>query len=381
MISKESNKVVGFIEILIPITKCNIKCHYCYVAQRDCRTMEFAKFNRTPKQIAHALRQERFGGSLMLSICGAGETMMVKELPEIILALLKEGHFVNITTNGTVTKCFERIYEIVPRDLICRLNFSFSYHVIELQRIKAETIFWNNVKSVKENGASYMLQFNLCDGYIPYLDYIAESCLANCGALPQVAATRDEINLTNEIKLFTDLQRSEYEELGKRFQSPLFDFTMKNFMVKRKEFCCAGKWSYVLNLSTGILKPCYNSSLFQNIYKNTNKKISFEAIGKHCTSLFCMNSSHFISMGVIPEYDAPTYGELRNRICTDGTEWYTPEWKEMTTTKLYTTNPPLTGADKLRSEIQAMVDWTIKLALAIVPTKLIRKLKRKFKRI
>lgn len=27
------NTIKSFIEVLIPVTQCNIKCHYCYVVQ------------------------------------------------------------------------------------------------------------------------------------------------------------------------------------------------------------------------------------------------------------------------------------------------------------------------------------------------------------
>ena len=36
-------KIKYFFECLIPITACDIKCHYCYVVQRDNRKMKMAK--------------------------------------------------------------------------------------------------------------------------------------------------------------------------------------------------------------------------------------------------------------------------------------------------------------------------------------------------
>ena len=45
----------------------------------------------------------------------------------------------------------------------------------------------------------------------------------------------------------TALSKEEYIKIGKEMQSPLFDFTCKNFMVKRKEYCYAGYWSGKLN--------------------------------------------------------------------------------------------------------------------------------------
>ena len=78
-------------------------------------------------------------------------------------------------------------------------------------------------------------------------------CLDNVGALPQLAATRDELNLSNDIRLFTHHTKEEYIHNGREFDSPLFDFTMKNFMVKRHEYCYAGKWGGSLNMATDLV--------------------------------------------------------------------------------------------------------------------------------
>ena len=93
------DKVKYFFECLIPITACDIKCHYCYVVQRDNRKMKMANMKYSPDYIGKALSKKRLGGIAYFSLCGAGETMMQKELPELMLALLKEGHYVNVTTN------------------------------------------------------------------------------------------------------------------------------------------------------------------------------------------------------------------------------------------------------------------------------------------
>ena len=69
------NKIVAFVEVLIPITKCNIKCHYCYVMQRENRTNSWPELPNA-KTIVKALSPDRFGGIMYISLCGAGETMM-----------------------------------------------------------------------------------------------------------------------------------------------------------------------------------------------------------------------------------------------------------------------------------------------------------------
>lgn len=109
-----NTRIAAFIEVLIPITACNLECHYCYIIQRHQRAMEAPKFHATPSEIGYALRPERFGGRLYVSLCGAGETMLTKELPEIVKSILEYGNYINITTNGTIRKSFYKIAEITP---------------------------------------------------------------------------------------------------------------------------------------------------------------------------------------------------------------------------------------------------------------------------
>lgn len=329
------DKIKYFFECLIPITACDIKCHYCYVVQRDNRKMKMADMKYSPEYIGKALSRERLGGIAYFSLCGAGETMMQKELPELMLALLKEGHYVNVTTNGTVTKAFKRIAEVIPSELLKHVQFSFSLHLIELKRINFVDKFFDNVNFVKSLGCSFLVQFNLCDEYEPLFDEIKTLCLERVGALPQVAATRDELNLSKDIRLYTRHSREEYEAKGREFNSPLFDFTMKNFMVKRREYCYAGKWGGSLNMATGDFRPCYASPITINLFKNIEKPIKFYSVGHHCRSPFCMNSSHFISFGVIPEYKAPTYFDLRNRNMLNGANWINKDMQKIMSQKLY----------------------------------------------
>ena len=62
-----------------------------------------------PNILGRALSISRLGGRSFISICGAGETLIPKETPAIIYNILQQGHFINVTTNGTVTKRFQEI--------------------------------------------------------------------------------------------------------------------------------------------------------------------------------------------------------------------------------------------------------------------------------
>ncbi len=325
-------QIKRFFECLIPGTVCNLECSYCYIIQENRRSMKLSNMPYSADHIAKALRRERVGGTCLISICGAGETLTQKEVPEIAAALLREGHFVNITTNGTLTQAFERLIDKCA-DNISHLHVSFSFHYVELKNRNMLDAFFHNINLIRNAGASFLYQFNLCDEYIPYLDDIKQISMDRVGALPQVALTRDESS--RPMKIMSMLTDEEYYNIGKQFSSPLFDFTYNNFNVRRKEFCYAGDWSGVLNLQTGVLQKCYQNPECQNIFEDIEKPIKFEAVGKRCGNCYCINSSHFMSLGIIPEIETPTYSELRNR---PEHNWHTPEMKSFLNTKLYSSN-------------------------------------------
>ena len=123
-----------------------------------------------------------------------------------------------------------------------------------------------------------------------------------------------------------------------QFESNLFDFKSRIFYQKRKEFCYAGDWSLYLNLATGDLKQCYCGKHLGNIYKDAQSAIPIEAIGRKCSLPHCYNGHAFLTLGDIPELDTPTYLEMRNRRCADGSEWVVSDMKAFMSTKLCESN-------------------------------------------
>ncbi len=369
-----NDKLKRFIECLIPVTACNIQCGYCYVAQRNNRKMKMPKMKYSIDQIGAALSRERWGGTCYFSVCGAGETLLPHETIEIVFEMLKNGHFVNITTNGTLTMRFDEIISKFPKEYLERLHFAFSFHYNELKRINKIDEFFNNILRVRKAGCSFIVQLNLCDEYIPYLEDIKNICLEKVGSYPQVAATRKEKSLNNNVQFMTELSQEEYYRMGQSFDSPLFEFTMKNFNVSRHEFCYAGDWAVQLDLSTGVFSRCYGSCYTQDIFADPKEPIQFQAMGNKCNSLFCMNSSHFMSLGVIPEIDTPTYAELRNR---KNSNWYSDRMNEFLNQKLsdnnelYNTNRILMSIKFARKErhveiigiVKQFIKKTVKIML------------------
>ncbi|WP_174255819.1 radical SAM protein [Clostridium butyricum] len=350
------DKIKRFVECLIPVTACNLKCSYCYVIQRDNRKNKIADFKYTPEQIGEALNKERWGGICYFSICGAGETTLQKDIEEIVFNILNQGHYVNITTNGCIKKQIEKIIQRV-KPCIKRLHFAFSFHYLELIRTNKLDEFFENINMVKASGASIMVQFNMCDEYLPYLNEMEKICIEKIGARPQIAATRKESSGLDKIELLTRYSKNQYVEFGEKFKSPLFNFTMKNFNIKRREFCYAGDWSAILDLSTGIMRRCYSSYIYQDIFKNPHEKIRFIAMGNCCGSPFCMNSSHFMSLGVIPQVKTPKYAELRNR---KSAKWYSDDMNQFLSGKLNHSNKEYGVLKKIESNMIGCCDALIR---------------------
>lgn len=151
----------------------------------------------SPEHIGKSLSQKRFGGICYFSICGAGETLAQPEIVEITENILNEGHLVNITTNGTLTNVFKKFGNINKENL-SRLHFSFSFHYLELKRLKLTSKFFDNVRKMKENGISFTVEVTPSDEYIPYIEEIKEECMGEIGALPHITVCRIE-NGNNKI--------------------------------------------------------------------------------------------------------------------------------------------------------------------------------------
>lgn len=324
-------KLKKFFECRIPENRCNLKCSYCYLSQSHRMHNIKGKYKYDIEVIKKALTKERLNGICYFSLCAYGETLLDEKTIEIAEVLLENGHFVNITTNGTIDKSIEKLLKF-KEEYRSRLQIAFSFHYLELKRINKLSGFFKNIKKVKNKNISFVLQLNLCDDYIPYLNEIKEISLKELKILPQIVLTRDERD-KKHMKIESELPLEKYIKIGETFNSPLFDYTVKNFNKPQKYFCYAGDWSGIIYLGTGIFKKCYNDPREQDIFRDINQSIKFEAIGKNNCKPYCINSSHFLSLGVVPEIKNETYYQLRNR---EGC--YSEEMSKFLSQKLYLNN-------------------------------------------
>jgi molybdenum cofactor biosynthesis enzyme MoaA len=170
------DKIRRYFECYVHITVCNLKCEYCYVRQFSKNSNEIATFKYSPEHISKALSLRRLGGVCYFNVCGAGETMMMPDLDLVVSALLNEGHWVSITTNGTYTQGYKKLLERLNSNNCKHLHFAFSFHYLELKRKGWLGRFVENVNRVKDAGCSFVVQMNWYDGYDSVIDEIKDYC-------------------------------------------------------------------------------------------------------------------------------------------------------------------------------------------------------------
>lgn len=345
-----------FIDVHIPISACNLRCHYCYVGQLDQRDTEKVAFRYSDERVGEALSRERLGGLCHFNLCGIGETLLPRRVVGITRALLEQGHYVMIVTNGTLGKRFEE-FAGFPKGLRSRLGFKFSFHYLEFRERGLMDAFFGNVRFVKDHGMSFSVELTPSDELEPFIDDIKAICMENLGALCHVTIPRDmrEQGLT----LLSRRPFEEFCDIWSTFDSPMFDFKRSVWGQRRREFCYAGMWSGLLNIGTGVLTSCYAGGFSQNIFDNPNAPIKWVAVGRHCGLPHCYNSHSLLGLGDIPDIGGCTYAEERDRIdVRDGSHWLRPEMREFLSCRLVEANAELTDVEKSRNE------WTRRLEIA-----------------
>lgn len=204
------DKLKKFIDCYIETETCNLRCHYCYITQKRKFNNKLIKFKHTPIEIRNALSKERLGGSCLINLCAGGETLLVEELLDVVKELLKEGHYVMIVTNGTLSKRFEAISKY-DSSLLRRLFLKFSFHYLELVRIGKLDVFFDNVNMIKEAGVSYTVEITPSDELIPHIQDVKNICMNKLGSLCHITIARDD--RTKGIDILSDCSFEEYKNI------------------------------------------------------------------------------------------------------------------------------------------------------------------------
>lgn len=347
MDSKQRPKLKRLINAGFSSTACNFRCQYCYLSH-ECENATMPNFQYSVSHMANALSVKRLGGVCMFNICADGETLIPIQVISIINALLKEGHYIEVVTNGVMTKRFDEIAKF-DRELLNRLTFKFSLHYLELIKTNTLNIFFDNIEKMKEAGCSFTVEMVPHDELVDYIEEIKQLCLEKVGAFCHLTIARDH---ANGLKLLSSMSLEEYNGIWKQFNSDMFTFKMSTFGVKRKEYCYAGDWVLDVNLESGIAKQCYCTRYTQNIFDNINKPIIFLPIGKKCELEHCYNSHALMTLGVIPEYPCISYAQVRNRVCEDGRQWLNMHMKDFMSQKFSDNNKSYNILEKGMKEAQ-----------------------------
>ena len=328
------DKMKRLIECYVPVYACNMKCDYCYIKQNEQRHFEakIAPFPYSPVHIAKCLNKERLGGTCLINLCAGGETLLSHETVELAQLLLEAGHYVMIVSNGTITKHIRELCAIDEK-LRKRLWFRLSFHFLELKHLKMLETYFDNFNFIKKSGCSASCEMVASDEYIPYIEEIKRLCMDRIHSLPEINIARRE----SDFSTLTELTEEEYDAVWEQFHSASFDLKKQTVGVKRKEFCYAGDWTITLDLGTGFFSKCYSKPV-QNIFVDLKEPIQFEAIGCNCPLPYCHNSHIWMTFGNIPELDFPTFAQVRNRECSNGTKWLTEEMYDFVDYKLVQSN-------------------------------------------
>ena len=117
----------------------------------------------------------------------------------------------------------------------------------------------------------------------------------------------------------------------------LFGNLKEAYLVKKQEkFCYAGAWSAYIDLSTGMANQCYCGKSLGNVFENPERPFPENPVGC-CSIPHCYNGHAFLTWGLIPDLDTPTYAEVRNRTTQNG-EWLNVTLKDFFSSKLCQSN-------------------------------------------
>lgn len=328
----EKSEMKKYIGINVPAYGCNFACTYCYIDKKVKGKDAFPKMVHLPDYVRYRLSREKLGGCALIGICGYGETLLADRITDVCASLLKEGHYIHIVTNGVITSKIQEVLEKAG-EYRKHIIFKISFHYLELKNSNLLEQFAENVKMIENSEASYSLELMPHDELIEYIPEILAFSLKKFGAYPQLTIGRDE---HNNRKLLTNCSIEEYKRIWSVFESNMFDTRMKFYMMHGKN-CNAGKYAFFFDLYTGEIDRCLFADRVGNIYDD-ECEYNFERVGDYCPMDYCFNCHVYATLGLMPDVDAPTYLDIRDRITVDGRHWIKDDMRRFLDIKLYETN-------------------------------------------
>lgn len=342
------DKIKKIILFRIPMSICNLRCHYCYLGQRPVHFEGIQpEMKFTPEQVAYAIRKERLGGLAYVNFCADGETLLVKDIDKYVKAVVQEGHYAEVVSNLTVPTVLDKFLEW-PRELFEHVEFKCSFHYLELKAKNKLDLFVENVHKIWAAGGSANIEITPSDELIPYLDEVKEFSMKHFGALPHLTIARDD--RTSGIDYLTELPMEEYDRIWSSFNSDFWNFKKTIFGKYQKSFCYAGGWGCYIDLTTGDATQCYCSASLGNVFQNPDEPFPNKPIGS-CQLAHCYNGHVLLTLGYIPGYSAG-YGDIRDRemttpIVAGRNTWLNPNLKTFFNTKLEENNEKISGIEML----------------------------------
>jgi hypothetical protein len=316
---------VRFFNTSIPVNRCNLRCHYCYIGQ----TGGYGRGGADADESLHyslshmkkAFAPERLGGTCLFNLCAAGETTLFGQLPELVAMLLELGHFVSIITNATLKEPLMRLLEI-PKVLRERLFMKCSLQYLELKRLGLIEKFFDNIDLIKRHNVSFTVELTANDESIKFIPDIKEVCLRRTGALCHVVESRDEGN--PRYPRLTKLPLAEHQSVWGSFESLLFQYEQKTYERYQPKFCYAGEFSCAIELQSGDCYQCNGAKKFANMFESTDTPVSWVGIGENCPLSHCFISYVWSALcNCYGEENTPTYAQERDRVCADNSHWLT----------------------------------------------------------
>lgn len=341
--NQKIEKIKRFITCNVPSTVCNFRCTYCYIRQLKEDDMQIKRFVLPGLELSKLLSPERLGGICYFNLCANGETLLHPDTIDLVFGLTTQGHYVDIITNGTVSKKFDELIQRLDNNQQRHMFIKFSFHYLELIRTGLMEKFIDNVNKIKKSQISYTIEITPHDELVPYIDEIKIFSQEKFGALPHITVARNDT--TKNIDILTNLKKDDYTKLWGQFDSQLFNFKYQIFNKKQTGFCYAGDWTLKLDLETGKYRQCYRGCELGNICEPG--PMHFRAIGK-CPLPHCFNGHAFLLFGNIPKFHTPTYSSVRDRTMDNGDHWLKSDCNNFFSTKLFNTNNEYTKIEKTR---------------------------------